>query len=448
MSSIQIAEDLLPTSAPSQDHAEDHKTRHRRIVQGLWSFFLLTVIVYLTCQVENLIEEHDEEAPLVNKNFSRRGYFGGPDSRHGNLTGHFGWKFVTYIPSDLEVRWAHDVVPFARTADWSPLVAKYRDAALSVVEQSRGLTTPHQPYNFTVKEVNDQCRRYVADARSMHHKLNNNTHDTTCLDYADIQLNATLFSRFIYEFACLGAPCDPNNLLVNAPALGSQHTSYIEPLFGILRHPLNFITSDYLKYTNRLNKSYILVDKWALHNLGTRWRQKSKRSFLFDVGANTYHGQGDDSSQHWFFGLGDCMCAPFTESFLWERTERRVRDVWNQLPPKLHPHYHWYNYPLSVARGSWRNPLNHLLEKVDHGDVVTMKIDFDALEIEQQLINTILEDRDVSSRIDELFYEDHVVMAWMTQVWGVSRTSNRTAVDSLQTFRRLREAGIRAHSWV
>ena len=69
--------------------------------------------------------------------------------------------------------------------------------------------------------------------------------------------------------------------------------------------------------------------------------------------------------------------------------------------------------------------------------------------IEEQLIAQILEDREISSRIDDFYFEHHVLGSPMYfEGWRRGPPLTRTLADSYTTFTRLRELGIRAHSWV
>jgi hypothetical protein len=202
------------------------------------------------------------------------------------------------------------------------------------------------------------------------------------------------------------------------------------------------------KFDTVVNKQYMIVDKWALNNLYTRWKQRRRTAHFFDLGASTYLTGLGGASQPWFVGLGDCMCVPYSSMHLWEATQHAPKTVWHQLPRNLHPHYHWYNYPLSVDAYSWRNPLNHVLEKVELGDPFVLKVDFDNTPLETKIIQTILQTPQLSELIDEMFFEHHAKIAVMMRFWGELRNSNVTLMDSIEMFTQLRQRGIRAHPWV
>jgi len=71
---------------------------------------------------------------------------------------------------------------------------------------------------------------------------------------------------------------------------------------------------------------------------------------------------------------------------------------------------------------------------------------------EQEFVRQILTDPELSSRIDEFFWEHHVIhhpVQWVG--WGgtqLEQETSHTMATSFGYFRELRRLGIRAHSWV
>ena len=61
----------------------------------------------------------------------------------------------------------------------------------------------------------------------------------------------------------------------------------------------------------------------------------------------------------------------------------------------------------------------------------------------------LLEDTALSALIDEFYFEHHVVSSPMFyEGWNRGPRLTRTLADSYTAFTKLRELGIRAHSWV
>lgn len=114
----------------------------------------------------------------------------------------------------------------------------------------------------------------------------------------------------------------------------------------------------------------------------------------------------------------------------------------------------YYNVPVVSTAGALENPLRTLRAVARADDFVVIKLDCDQPAIEWALIQQILHEPGLAARIDELYWEHHVLkhpMAYTLGGWGVAkarRTMNETIEESFRTFARLRELGIRAHSWV
>jgi hypothetical protein len=81
-------------------------------------------------------------------------------------------------------------------------------------------------------------------------------------------------------------------------------------------------------------------------------------------------------------------------------------------------------------------------------DYVIFKLDVDAYRIERPILQAILHSPDVAARVDELYFEHHVTMPEMTGYWGASAAADEDLRTSVELFTRLRQLGIRAHSWV
>ena len=133
--------------------------------------------------------------------------------------------------------------------------------------------------------------------------------------------------------------------------------------------------------------------------------------------------------------------------FMFEVEKLEAEKVMKPLPGRVKPGYHWYNIPLSTAKDSWDNPLNHVLVKAKKEDVVIFKIDFDSPLIEMGLIEQILKYPQISELIDEFYFEYHVNYEGMRHKWSTDKL-NVYLSSSLKLFTALRERGIRAHSWV
>ncbi|CUG89104.1 membrane-associated protein, putative [Bodo saltans] len=422
-----------------------------------------------------------------------------------NYRGQYGWRFQKYISSTLEDSFYEDMKQLlASTNDPSNAVyeiERYQANASMLIAMGVGRVFPN--------EMGTDHSKYLAQCDTDDDDVGGPgvASPPQCLPPLANSTTSALsdcFSRFVFVFECLGEPCDPVDFPhITGWVLGETHTTWIEPLFGAMRHPKFLLDAG--KRTYLEDKGYMAPDKWALHNLHTRYKKRfpsllrsgacrsssacsgacrsssacsgacrsssacsgacrsvntslsnygacpiledRRDSIFIDMGASTYGAGTGGSSQNWFVAAADCLCVPFTEMFLFEAKKHKANSVWRNVPDPIHPAYHWYNYLLNSSLASWRNPLNHLLSKLHPNDVVTVKVDFDAPELEAQIIDTILRFPELYQTIDELFFEHHVTMPYMNQYWR-EKAAGLTIVDSIDLFRSLRRKGIRAHSWV
>jgi hypothetical protein len=131
--------------------------------------------------------------------------------------------------------------------------------------------------------------------------------------------------------------------------------------------------------------------------------------------------------------------TPFIDFFLLQ--------VFEQIPTKILPHYHWYNVPVSPNPKDPMFALRFIKDICTPDDFVVMKLDIDNTPVEEGIINALLADPVAISLIDELFWEHHVNVEEMWGSWGTQK-ENHTIADSYRLFTKLRQLGIRAHSWV
>jgi hypothetical protein len=350
----------------------------------------------------------------------------------------YGWAFKRYVSSRLELDFYREVGPIEKE-EWVPaMLKKFAPQFEKMVADMKPRVVSHAPIELHAA-LKRECVEYIDNTVQ---GMPADSNDRTCLGSTQ-PMDHDIFSRFEYEFQCIDPPCDEDPPV--SPRVGETHVSYIEPLVGILRHPGNFLQNNLSEYKGR--KDYMLVDKWALHNLHTRYRRVDKTSHFFDLGASTYTAGAGGSSQNWFVGLGDCLCIPFDFFRMWEMTPLHPHHFWKRVPGRLHSNYMWYNYGLSAEPGNYSNPLNHLLAKVRYEDPVVVKVDFDTPALEIKLIETVMSTPDVYRRIDELFFEHHVDMPLIKVPW---RTYNTTCQFqcTADVFLTLRQRGIRAHSWI
>jgi len=308
------------------------------------------------------------------------------------------WKFQRYIPSELEQKWWK----VAEEVGANPCLAMRTTFAKDFAKYKAAIADGQMAKDELLPEDTCQCESGSAPQR----------------------LDPTVFSRYEYENECTSEVA----------------VSYIEPLAGVLRHP--GLCEDF--GATVLRKDWLVVDQWTLHK---DWHPEA-RFFYFDAGASTWSDGLGGASQAWFDNVYFNKCAPFQGYWLWEVQDENPTQVFAEVPARAKPNYHWYNIPASDNKESADSPLYHIRSVARPDDYVVLKVDIDNNAVEEGLVSGLLHDPELLSLIDEFYWEHHINMPPMAKIWGnqISRTRNQK--DSIEMFRSLREAGVRAHSWV
>lgn len=277
--------------------------------------------------------------------------------------------------------------------------------------------------------------------------------------------DATNRVAFLEEFAV----ADGRGLLSHMTyVFQSGRTSRValEPLFGILRDPRTSCPYSLAKQSPWhpiLEKpAYMLIqDKFVvLHdpaiaalaalelpviNSPAHNGRRQRRAFLFDLGG-THWTRDPAPGSRWIFRQARRLGIDFDHVFVWEYVPTSSEKYYNKTPVEELSHVHFFNWGVNAVVGDAKNPLTMLLRVAGPDDFVAFKLDIDAQLIETEIVRQILADPEVSSRIDEFYWEHHVDMPDMAEFWGKGVFSGSLA-DSYDLFTRLREVGVRAHSW-
>mmetsp|Transcript_46044 Transcript_46044/g.103414 ORF Transcript_46044/g.103414 Transcript_46044/m.103414 type:complete len:356 (-) Transcript_46044:22-1089(-) len=206
----------------------------------------------------------------------------------------------------------------------------------------------------------------------------------------------------------------------------------LEPLAGILRDPRYPCESINFK----LHTDYLVVA-----NKGDFPPESDSRNLFFDAGGS-YFG----AALLWFLETYDKKGLTMDEVFVWEAREVSDKDYWIRIPKKTR--YKWqpkltrYNaVPVVDGVDAEANPMTQIYKKCRPQDFCVFKLDIDTPLIENKIAAQFMED---PGNVKEFFYEHHV----KTPVMGRGDRYGRTLRDSYELFLRLRQKGIRAHSWI
>ena len=153
----------------------------------------------------------------------------------------------------------------------------------------------------------------------------------------------------------------------------------------------------------------------------------------------------------WFMETYRRLGFTFERIFAWEKQRHPPPILFGKpMPQNVLDSLSYYNIPIEIGVGARHNPLRTLRAVARPSDFVVLKVDFDADVIEQQLVEQLLADPSLSSLVDELYFEHHVYdIALALYKYGPKGTPTGPRLkDSYELFSKLREAGIRAHSWI
>ncbi|CAF5037444.1 unnamed protein product, partial [Rotaria magnacalcarata] len=237
-----------------------------------------------------------------------------------------------------------------------------------------------------------------------------------------------LFSKMVYRLECV------NN--------HSRHliTQNIEPLIGFLRDPLTICPNisstvgnsvfDNIDFALQSKRFLLLAPSAPYENvaltssippwLGSMDGQK----ILIDIGSSLFNELEDTRK------IGAAI------------SPRNPKIFFQQLPADLLPIYTFIN--VAVEPFGKFNPWKILERVAKPNDYVIVKLDIDVSNVEKDFIEQILKNEVWLSLIDEMFFEMHVNVKEMESYWGVGLDSLK---DAYNLFSKLRQNGIRMHSW-
>ena len=238
---------------------------------------------------------------------------------------------------------------------------------------------------------------------------------------------------------------------------------YIEPLTVHARHPFAYHHMKGIHYQNLTGKdkvhltsadfvllqSAVSLYNATVPNFGQREGQITKH-FLFDAGTSTF-----DSSLYWFVCAYSQQLISFDQMYGWELSLLEPQDFWERVPGAWKPYYHFLNAPITGGSFNINSPSYAIKSVATVDDFVAYKLDVDHPSVEIPEFLDILFDEHLAKLIDEFFFEFHFNCVLLFKTWGFddqsrNYTQNALLLDRLHamdSFRRLRVSGVRAHFW-
>ena len=261
-----------------------------------------------------------------------------------------------------------------------------------------------------------------------------------------------LLSKMYYRFECNDS--SKSQLVVSQS---------IEPLIGLLRDPSTICTysdlPDDLKIQDggavQSKRFFLLGPSAPYHNYQTTtpiippWLYKpDAQVILFDIGSSYFNGMNAAAvststiGTRWFYEYFRSKSLSFDRIIAFEARQYASKSYWSQIPDDMMGKLTFINS--GVEKIGKLNPWNILKTIAKPEDYVIIKLDIDTPRLEMSLCNQILNDTSISSLIDEMFFEMHVTINEMKRFWG---SPSGRLKDTYILFRKMRELGIRMHSW-
>lgn len=228
---------------------------------------------------------------------------------------------------------------------------------------------------------------------------------------------------------------------------GEQYTEYIEPLVSHLRFPLCRCTEYKAEPNSTATYRDFLFRGWIIPPQLTR----KERAYYFDAGASEWNGGLGGPSLSYFHALWNRSGVVFDETHAFE-AETEPSKFQRSVPRELQDQvfYRKCFVSSSVEEETNDSPFipRMILNKTRENDYVLFKLDIDSPGVENGSIEFILSHP--NPQVDELFWEHHAVGNYLMRPnWGPYEDQDRkTLKQSYDIFLRLRQKGIRAHSWV
>jgi len=218
---------------------------------------------------------------------------------------------------------------------------------------------------------------------------------------------------------------------------GEVKYEYIEPLVSHLRHPL--ARCGPYGEIFLIDRSYVLPGA-----LGT-----AKKSFLFDVGASSWN---DDIRSYGGPSLSYFAEAWRRYGFVWDRMEAWGTSTTRvefdaTVPPEWKSKTEYHHQKVSATPDQHPFIPSVIEGKMMEEDYVVFKLDIDSKEVETPIVEFLLTWNNLGL-LDEFVWEHHVNNYLMAPHWRDTQDMSKSIADSYQYFLKLRQRGVRAHSWV
>jgi len=220
-----------------------------------------------------------------------------------------------------------------------------------------------------------------------------------------------------------------------------HYPQLIEPLAGILRDPR--FPCQGIGYELEFSIDWLLMaDESALSE-----SQLHGKKFFFDAGGTHF-----SDATKFFASYYEKRGILFDHIYVWEANKQKEEAYWKgveaDVRAKWEPRVTFYNgVPVSAEPGHEHNVVERIYKICGKDNFCAFKLDIDTPSVELPLIQQLLaQPKQTSVALDELFFEHHV--HGTMQYYGWKNKVNGTFADSIDIFTKLRQMGVRSHSWI
>jgi hypothetical protein len=230
---------------------------------------------------------------------------------------------------------------------------------------------------------------------------------------------------------------------------GEEYVEYIEPLVSHLRFPLAKCLP-----TKIWPIPYALFRGWVIPPPEP---PRGRQVVYFDAGASSWSKGGGGPSLKFFANIWKRHGIDFQDIYAYEMTTTSD-EFYQDVPPeyKNRTHYRQCAVSSSPEEATEKNPfipheIQHYIKNnaaSEHELYILFKLDIDSPLVEQGSVDYLLDQ--APGLIDEFAWEHHVVGNYlMRPAWsGPAGIAPLSLKQSYDIFLRMRNLGIRAHSWV
>lgn len=204
---------------------------------------------------------------------------------------------------------------------------------------------------------------------------------------------------------------------------------WIEPLVATLQHPASHCQNMWPENFRHLeSRGYLLLSR-------NDWLADPGQRILFDAGVSTYK-----NSTSWLFQSYSRNGIVFDRIFGWEMQ----LEGHEQIPLHVLQQSSFSTDPVVSTKdghSATANPVQLISQLCQPEDFCVFKLDINRSVTERELVDQLLEGPVSQGLLDEFFWKDQVEMPH----FGLSGSGSLQ--QSYHRFLRLRNHGVRAHSW-